>query len=716
MAAETEEEEARRQVEEAFTALADKDGFVEKKFCREFLQSLGGSATEAEALFYFCAVVETRVNCKEFVNALFSCMEREEPKAPPATSSDAAETLKPPAEEPKAPSPAALSEAEAPTPPASTEDARAPPSDAAETLKPPAEESAKVLTPMVAGPGMAEGFDEKESEKVETEAKLDDPADKEEETPQQEETLLQPSEEESKAEEEDPTSDRQSEGCSSAVSKEEGDAATAIPEEKADVAKEVEVKKKCCEDCEATGELFEDPTDGSMYCEKCWIDYYNEPPTRYGMPIVMFPSLVKVKPCKVWNELDILQSWNSKPLKGWPPPFQQAGPVDSSSDPRGVEDAWADVKIHLRPGLVGSFARQRTKEVHPRLGEVLCKRFRIEHMVGSGHFTRAYLATDMDEDRKVCVKRHNGITVELLTDLLTVGRRIEHVDPEGRFFAKLTHAFFDMVGYTVEVLLEGRNCLEMCRSDPSHFKNLRNLQIVALGCIRGLMLLSEACVVHCDMKADNFMWTVREGEEPTVRIVDFGCSRLDCQIENGRNWALNENGAGHIGKWAPEMVLRLPVTAKHDVWGHAVALFELYAGRNMWNKEGDTVEYVFAQALGLCNARDGMPADLLRRSPIDIRQLYTPSPCHFPVQRIGQAPNLRFKEFRPGRWGHGCVLGPEEEWDGMKKLLSQYVQTCMTLDPKERPSAAEMLSHEFLQSSGLKLLTAEVSSSSVPAP
>lgn len=695
------EDEARRQVEEAFKSLADKDGLVEKNICREFLQSLGGTATEAEALFYFCVAVESRVHCKEFVDALFSCIETEEEAktSPPVSSGEAEETLKQPAKDAKA-SPVPSSEAEETLKlPAEEAKAQAASTGGAETLKLPAEESAQVHTPTVAGSGMTESLDEKNEEKVEKEAKVDDAAGKEEdEPPEQEVTLLQPPDGESKGG--DAASERQSEASSNALSKEQP---------------KVEVVKKC-EDCQATGDLFEDPTDGSMYCEKCWIDYYNEPPTRYGMPIVMFPSLVKVKPCKVWDEMDILQSWRSQPLPGWPPPFLQPGPVDSSSDPSGVGDAWADVQIHLRPGLVGSLARQRTKEVHPRLGEVLCKRYRIEHMVGSGHFTRAYLATDIDEDRKVCVKRHNGITVELLTDLLTVGRRIDSVDPEGKFFAKLTHAFFDMVGYTVEILLEGRNCLEMCRSDPAHFRNIRNLQIVALGCTRGLMLLSKASVVHCDMKADNFMWTQREGEEPTVRIVDFGCSRLDCQIENGRNWALNENGAGHIGKWAPEMVLRLPITAKHDVWGHAVALFELYAGRNMWNKEGDTVEYVLAQSLGLCNARNGMPADLLKRSPIDVRQLYTPAPCHFPVQRMGHAPNLRFKEFRPARWGHGCVLGPEENWDDMTKLLSQYVQTCMTIDPNERPSASEMLSHEFLESSGLKLLTTEASSPKEPEP
>ena len=34
-----------------------------------------------------------------------------------------------------------------------------------------------------------------------------------------------------------------------------------------------------------------------------------------------------------------------------------------------------------------------------------------------------------------------------------------------------------------------------------HFKNLDNLRVVAVGCLRGLKLLAEAGVVHCDMKA-----------------------------------------------------------------------------------------------------------------------------------------------------------------------------------------------------------------------
>ena len=51
-----------------------------------------------------------------------------------------------------------------------------------------------------------------------------------------------------------------------------------------------------------------------------------------------------------------------------------------------------------------------------------------------------------------------------------------------------------------------------------------------------------------------------------MKIVDFGCARLD---QEKSNWALAEGGAGHLGKWSPEMNLRLPIGHRSDVWGTA---------------------------------------------------------------------------------------------------------------------------------------------------
>jgi len=448
---------------------------------------------------------------------------------------------------------------------------------------------------------------------------------------------------------------------------------------------------RSCDMCGEKTEVTQDPTDLGWYCEE----------TDHEDPAFLYlhcNRLVKVKDGHIWKETDLLSAWNAHPIPKWPPRMPPCGPVHpEAGDPTNIGDAWVPVQIHVNVGLVGQWARQCTREYRPYPGEILCKKYKIEHAVGAGHFTRAYLATDLESNTKVCIKRHGGLTVELMTDLLTISRRIESVDPECKCFSRLIEAFFDMVGYTVETLIEGRNCMEICRTNPMHFKNLDNLRTVAVGCLRGLSLLCDAGVVHCDMKADNFMWTKSPEGATVVRIVDFGCSRLDSRLENGRNWAFAEGGAGHIGKWAPEMMLRLPITDKADVWGQGVALLELYSGRNMWNEEEDTVEYMLAQALGLVNEKTGLPEKLLRRSPLDIRQLYTPSPAYFPVQRLGVAPNVRFKELRPATWGLSCVLGDETKWDETKKQLSKYVLRSMALDPEDRPHAVDLMTEPFLE-------------------
>jgi serine/threonine protein kinase len=451
-------------------------------------------------------------------------------------------------------------------------------------------------------------------------------------------------------------------------------------------------KPSKCFGCMRDEEVFQDPSDLTWYCERCWIDY---------QPMKLVPVVTQ----RYWNASEVQDGWHRNPLLNWPPlgpvavPVSAAGPALSANHNNPLE-VWQTVKVRVIPDLVGSHARECTRRDRPYVSEVLAGRYEIIKAVGAGHFTRALLAKDLsdkNEDgsyKQVCVKRHNGITVELLTDLLAIGQRLEKVDPLSVFFPRLFDAFFDMSGYTVEALVAGKNCLELSRENPQMFQNLDNLQRVCKGALQGLARLAEARVVHADVKADNIMWTEPEvaGGEPCIRLVDFGCARLDRRIESGRNWALAEGGAGHLGKWAPEMVLRLPITCLADVWGLAVAQLELYAGRVVWGCEDDTVEVVLAQLLGLVEARDGLPPDLLRRSPLDITQLYTSHPQYFPVRRaVGE-----HEEIRPAMFGLECVLGRKATWCQRKQDLADYIRLAMQLDPDDRPEAKELMNHPWV--------------------
>eukprot|EP00927_Polykrikos_kofoidii_P054485 TRINITY_DN48898_c0_g1_i1.p1 TRINITY_DN48898_c0_g1~~TRINITY_DN48898_c0_g1_i1.p1 ORF type:complete len:804 (+),score=152.82 TRINITY_DN48898_c0_g1_i1:74-2485(+) len=484
-------------------------------------------------------------------------------------------------------------------------------------------------------------------------------------------------------------------GCSRVDGGEDSVAETTVLE----AAAAEKPRPRHCSQCFERGEVFQDPSDAKMYCERCWISYYGIPPVRDAAGNGLPAKLVTVVQGDIWSENRLRDRWKVTVVPGWPPPVAPTVGVPAAAAPPGSplsKDLWCNVRIRVVADLVGPHAREASRQERPWVGEVLSGRYRIESVVGAGHFTRALLAVDVTTNQRVCVKRHNGLTVETLTDLCAIGYRLEAVDPHSEHFPRFLDAFFDMSGYSVEAIVEGRDCLKISRSDPHHFAKLSNLRYVAVGVLRALVKLAAASVVHCDLKSDNIMWVDVPGGPPIIRVVDFGCARLDSRTESGRNWALVEGGAGHLGKWAPEMVLRLPITDRADIWGLAVSLLEMNCGRAMWACESDTVEIVLAQALGLANARRGMPLSLLRRSPLDITRLYSAGMNHFPIRRINGEHEAPYEELRPATWGLECVLGRESTWDKVRRDFASYVMTSLSMDHEERPSAAEMLGHPFV--------------------
>jgi len=440
-----------------------------------------------------------------------------------------------------------------------------------------------------------------------------------------------------------------------------------------------------CHQCALeTPDLYLDTSDMNRYCEQCWSDFYGRPPSGSESQ-----PLVGVEVADVWVEDRLAQLWAEHGLPGWPPTMVHSTP--SPLSPEG--DEWSAVNVRIRREIVGPHAREQSNsDGHPYDGEVLARRYRVRHAVGEGHFTKAFMAEDLQDGGLVCVKRHRNLSVEALADLLVLAKRISDQDEDATMFPRLLGSFYDVVGYTVESLLEGRNCLSIAQSDVGFFRALKNLRFVAAGALEGLVALERAGVVHNDVKPDNLIWTEAcagdQGAKPCVKIVDFGCARLDMREEPvGRNWSLAEGGAGHLGKWSPEMALRLPITHKGDVWGVAISLCELHCARLMWRSEADTAEVILAQALGLCGLTNGLPASLLRRSPLDVRQLYTPAPYHFPVRQnaLGQLEALR-----PTRWGLEQVLG--DGWrDGDKANLGELIERALVVDPTCRPCALDLL-------------------------
>eukprot|EP00811_Abedinium_folium_P025981 NODE_3761_length_1990_cov_5.369297.p1 GENE.NODE_3761_length_1990_cov_5.369297~~NODE_3761_length_1990_cov_5.369297.p1 ORF type:complete len:563 (-),score=157.14 NODE_3761_length_1990_cov_5.369297:138-1826(-) len=462
-------------------------------------------------------------------------------------------------------------------------------------------------------------------------------------------------------------------------------------------------------------ELFLDASDMNRYCDSCWTEFYGSPP----ICCAQLP-LVQVEVYEVWTLEKLQLAWSQVALPGWVAP--SASPVDLTADAGEDPRDWSHVRLRLRHGIVGPHARESQLGDKPHVGDIIGTKYKIRDVVGQGHFTKAFLADDVTTHSPVCLKCHRALAIEALGDLIVIGRRVEACDPCGNHFPRLLDAFYDLVGFTVETVLPGQDCLALTRADPRFFFNdLANLRVVARDTLKGLALLAKAGVVHNDVKPDNLIWTDQrpialtsgagDGDEGAgcgrvspsvggggvrVRIVDFGCARLDISEERGRNWSFAEGGAGHLGKWSPEMVLRLPITHKNDVWGLAVSICELHCGRATWRSEADTSEVVLAQSLGLCGLADGLPLELLSRSMLDVTQLYTPGAAaggtdealgHRPVRRAAEG---QLEALRPAWCGLAQVLG--DHWElGHKLALGRLLSLMLVADPEERLSAQELL-------------------------
>ena len=159
---------------------------------------------------------------------------------------------------------------------------------------------------------------------------------------------------------------------------------------------------------------------------------------------------------------------------------------------------------------------------------------------------------------------------------MVVAQRIEQADPNEIFFPRLLDSFFDVASFTVESLIQGQHCEAVAKMTPGFFSDMRNVKIVASDCLQGLKLLETVGVVHNDMKADNLLWCKGSDAQTrgSVKIVDFWSARLDRREEPIRNWDLAEGGQGHLGKWPPEMILRLPISHVADLQIHQVDLRE----------------------------------------------------------------------------------------------------------------------------------------------
>jgi len=404
--------------------------------------------------------------------------------------------------------------------------------------------------------------------------------------------------------------------------------------------------------------------------------------------------MIAVEVMCVWYPEDLAAAWCGREL---PAPEKDHVPhaaADACTKPLAkmkTSEIVSALPIQLQPDMVGPLARESAHRVRP--GQVIQDKYRIINHLGSGSYTEAYVAEDVIQQGKVCLKQHHIFDVEVLADLVVLDQRLQQVDPGNACFPRLHEAFFDGLGWTVESLFDGQDLQVKRDIDPCFFMEVPRLRLVSRGVLKGLALLEEAGIVHNDLKPDNILWVEGTSRTPIVRIVDFNCARLDQRELPEQNWNLREGGVGCRAYCSPEMGLGLPVTHSSDIWSLAVVLCELYSGcpsSLALCTDKEAVQVSVAQALGLSSMPEGIPSSFLRKSPLDLRRNFTPAFTaargHLPLR---QNHDGELETLRPTQFGLAHMFGEKQRQDVLG--FREFLEAALVFDGTIRPSAKQLL-------------------------
>ncbi len=90
--------------------------------------------------------------------------------------------------------------------------------------------------------------------------------------------------------------------------------------------------------------------------------------------------------------------------------------------------------------------------------------------------------------------------------------------------------------------------------------------------LRGLRLLKECKIIHCDIKPENIL--LQSVESTKLKIIDLGSS---C-FENEKVYTYIQSRFYR----APEIVLGIQYTQAIDMWSFGCVLYELAAGKELF--------------------------------------------------------------------------------------------------------------------------------------
>jgi eukaryotic-like serine/threonine-protein kinase len=227
-------------------------------------------------------------------------------------------------------------------------------------------------------------------------------------------------------------------------------------------------------------------------------------------------------------------------------------------------------------------------------GDTLAGKYRVERVLGNGAMGVVVAARHVDLDRLVALKfiiSQRGGAEEQAARFLREAQAASKLKSEHVGRVMDVGKLEDGAPYIVMELLEGKD-LERLLQERGALSVADALTYV----LQAAHAVAEAHangIVHRDLKPANLFLTLGPSDEPLVKVLDFGISKLDRQEAN-----LTRTGEilGSPLYMSPEQISSSrDVDGRSDVWSLGVILYELLAGPGVTPFQAKTLYAILAR-------------------------------------------------------------------------------------------------------------------------